>query len=29
MIDKYLDYGTIFVFPNYAFNVLTELKCFE
>ena len=29
MIDKYLEWGTVFVFPNYAFNVLTELKCFE
>ena len=29
MIDKYLYWGSIFVFPNYAFNVLTELKCFE
>lgn len=28
MIDKYLDWGTLFVFPNYAFSALTDLKYF-
>ena len=27
MIDKYLEWGTLFHFPNYSFSVLTELKC--
>ena len=29
LIDKYLDWGSVFVFPNYAFSVQTDLKCFE
>ena len=29
LIDKYLEWGTLFIFPNYAFNAATELKCFE
>ena len=28
MIDKYLDWGTLFVFPNYVFSALTDLKYF-
>ena len=29
LIDKYLEWGTLFHFPNYSFSVQTDLKCFE
>ena len=29
MIDKYLEFSSLFIFPNYAFSTLTDLKCFE
>lgn len=29
LIDKYLEWSTLFVFPNYVFSVKTDLKCFE
>ena len=28
MIDKYLDYGTLFIFPNYVFSAQSDLKYF-
>ena len=28
LIDKYLEWSTLFIFPNYAFST-SELKCFE
>lgn len=27
MIDKYLEWSTLFIFPNYVFSVKTDLKC--
>ena len=29
LIDKYLEWGTLFVFPNYVFSAKTDLKTFE
>ena len=29
LIDKYLEWSSLFVFPNYVFSTQTELKCFE
>lgn len=29
LIDKYLEWGTLFVFPNYVFSAQTDLKYFE
>lgn len=29
LIDKYLEWSTLFVFPNYVFSARTDLKCFE
>ena len=29
MIDEYLKWSTLFIFPNYVFSVLTDLKYFE
>ena len=29
LIDKYLEWGTLFIFPNYVFSAQTDLKCFE
>lgn len=28
LIDKYLEWSTLFVFPNYVFSAKTDLKCF-
>ena len=29
MIDDYMDWGSLLVFPNYVFSTQTDLKCFE
>lgn len=29
MIDEYLRWSTLFIFPDYVFSVLTDLKCFD